>query len=128
MKKVAIILLISIYATSTFGISIKQFYCCGKLKSITVSIGTETTNKCKKGDDTGNCCKTKFRFYKVKDTHFATDLFNIPAKHYTQLPALTSSVAIQVTTFKKPVVTNSPHAPPLFNGVPLYISNCVYRI
>jgi hypothetical protein len=128
MKKFAIIFLISIYATSTFGLNVKQFYCCGKLKSITVSIGTETVNKCKRHDDTRNCCKTKFQFYKVKDTHFANDFLTLPAKYFDKLPVCSCSADIHFTPFKKPVILNSNHAPPLFNGVPVFISNCVYRI
>ena len=128
MKKVAIIFLVSIYAASTFGVSLKEFYCCGKLQSITFYLGDKTTNKCGKGDDKDNCCKTKFQFYKVKDTHFSKDLLNLPARLYTVLPTFNSSFESDIVCFKQRAITHSPHAPPLYNGIPLHIFNCVYRI
>ena len=48
MKKAAVILLISIYTLSTFGFCLKEFYCCGKLKSITVILHMKIKNAIRK--------------------------------------------------------------------------------
>ncbi len=124
MKKIAIILLINIYALSTFGFSLKQFYCCGKLKSVSVVLQETENAKWSKGD----CCKTKFQHYKVKDNHFATDFLNTSVNHFYDLFSFPAYIQIIHSSFQQAKIANSTHAPPLHKGVPAYISNCVYRI
>src|SRR5712671_2111887 len=88
MKKTALLLLICIYSLSTFGVSLKEFYCCGKLKSVALTLREYEKQKCKSDDNSG-CCKTKFQFYKINDKHFAADILSSPVKHFSYLPSFT---------------------------------------
>jgi len=127
MKKVALILLICIYSLGTMGFSLKQFYCCGKLKSITLSLAIDTKQKCSKGDAKG-CCDNKYLFFKVKDTHISADKISNPANHFTDLHIYTPTFCLTAFAVQRTSIANSTHAPPLIKVVPVYISNCVFRI
>src|SRR4051794_8835060 len=81
MKKIVLILLILIYSMSTFGVGLKEFYCCGKLKSISVTLIDSGKEKCNKGDDKGGCCQSKYQFLQVKDKHFASVHPSLPLKY-----------------------------------------------
>ena len=80
MKRISLIFLLLIYTLSSFGIGVRQFYCCGKLKSTKVTFIQTENKKCSKDDGTTDCCKTKFKSIKVKDSHFAADGINIAGK------------------------------------------------
>lgn len=129
MKKIALILLICIYTFSTFGIGVKQFYCCGKLKSTDITfVQQESKEKCGKGDAMGGCCKTKFKSLKVKDSHVAADAINTPVKHFTDLHLFMPSYKVMALANKPIDIANSSHAPPLHYDVAIYILHCTYRI
>lgn len=127
MKKIVLILLISIYSLSTFGVSLKEFYCCGKLKSVTVTLADDSKDKCGKGDNKDGCCKTKYQFFKVKDKHIATGELATLAKHFTVNVSFTPGYQSLLLP-RQVAVINGSHAPPLYTGVPIYISNCVFRV
>lgn len=128
MKKIALILLISVYTLSTFGIGVRQFYCCGKLKSTDITfVQQDVKEKCGKGSMSG-CCKTKFKSLKVKDSHVAADAINTPVKHFTDLHLYTPSFEIAALANEPMTVANTSHAPPLHHGVAVYILHCTYRI
>ncbi|MCS2159594.1 hypothetical protein MUU47_00185 [Scandinavium sp. H11S7] len=128
MKKISLILLITIYSLSTLGIGVKQFYCCGKLKSTDVSfVQKDTKDNCSKGS-MGGCCKTKFQSLKVKDSHVGADATATPVKHLTDLHLFTTAFEMPLLASKPLDIANATHAPPLHHGVPIYILNCVYRI
>jgi len=127
MKKIALILLICSYSLATMGFSLKEFYCCGKLKSVTVELTPNKKQTCNKGDGSG-CCDNKYQFYKVKDNHLSGKAVDIPLNYFTDVDLFTSEVqSISFVTNEIDVINGS-HAPPLYKGVPVYISNCVFRI
>ena len=128
MKKVSLILLISIYALSSFGIGIKQFYCCGKLKSTSISFIEDNKQKCGKGNEKSGCCKTKYQSFKVKDTHIAADANTNPVKYFSEAIVFNSSFEIMGGIQHQIVVNHPGHAPPLHYSLPLYIFYSVYRI
>jgi len=127
MKKVALILLICSYSLATMGFSLKEFYCCGKLKSVTVELTPNKKQTCNKGDGSG-CCDYKYKFYKVKDNHLSGKAIDISLKYFTDLDLFTSEVQSISFVTQEIDVINGSHAPPLYTGVPIYISNCVFRI
>ena len=129
MKKIALILLICVYAFSSFGVVIRQFYCCGKLKSTNITfVQQELKEKCGKGDAKDGCCQNKFKSLKVKDKHIAADGISNPVKYFTDLHLFTPSFE-EMTLANEPMdVANTSHAPPLHYGIPVYILHCVYRI
>ena len=94
MKNTALLLLISIYSLSTFGVNLKEFYCCGKLKSVTLTLHEFENRKCNKANDKSGCCKTKFQFYIVNDKHFAADILSTPVKHFTYLGSFAPDLQI----------------------------------
>ena len=128
MKKTARLFLICIYSLSTFGVSLKEFYCCGKLKSVSVILQDSENQKCGKAEDRSGCCKTKFQFYKVNDKHFAAAVLSSPLKHFSDLPLFTTYIQIIFPAVQQTEIANGNHAPPLYSGVPAYISNCVFLI
>lgn len=129
MKKFTVISLLCIYALATMGFSLKEFYCCGKLKSISLTIADDGKAKCKNGDsNTDGCCKNKFQYFKVKDNHVSAAKTILQGSFVsvldTQFPALQDvpfSCIKQNTSYQS-------NAPPLHNGVPVYLSNCVFLI
>lgn len=128
MKKIALILLICIYLLAAVGFTLNEFYCCGKFKSVSVTLLQNIKQKCSKGNEKSGCCDNKYHFYKVKDNHFAGDDVNIPLKHFTELSVFTPSFQLISFASHKVTFANTTHAPPLHNGVPDYIFNCVFRI
>lgn len=128
MKKIALILLICVYGLSSFGVGIRQFYCCGKLKSTTISLLQDGKGKCVKGDENSGCCKTKFKSLKVKDTHIAADDISNPVKHFTDLHLFTPSFEVMTLANDLIDIANPSHAPPAHHGIPVYILNCNFRI
>jgi hypothetical protein len=128
MKKIFIIFLLSIYAFATFGIVVKQFYCCGKLASTSISLVETGKGKCGMGDESSGCCKTTFKSLKVKDTHLQSDAVTLPAKWFSEVVILNKDVSV-LHLVQHPIGVNNPgHAPPQPEPVPLYITNCIYRI
>ena len=128
VKKITIILLLGIYSLSTLGLSLKSFYCCGNLKSVTVSITQDEQQKCANDDGMSNCCKTKYQFFKVKDNYVAGDVLSAPALHFCYLHLFTSFFQVITYPSQKNEVANLSNAPPLLHTVPDYIFNCVFRV
>jgi hypothetical protein len=128
VKKITVILLLCIYSFSTLGLSLKSFYCCGNLKSVTVSITQDEQKKCANGDDTSDCCKTKYQYFKVKDNHFAGDHLDCSLKHFVELNLFTSSFQVINYHSEQINIAHQSNAPPLIHAVPDYIFNCVFRI
>lgn len=129
MKKLAIISLLCIYALATMGFSLKEFYCCGKLKSISLTLADDGKAKCKNGDsNTDGCCKNKFQYFKVKDNHLASAHEATALNSFSELPTIVSSYHFISFPTQQVDVINGSHAPPLYTGVPIFISNCVFLI
>ena len=129
MKKVSAILLLTVYALTTLGIGIRQFYCCGKLKSTSLTLVQEFKEKCKNSDGMKGCCKTQFKSLKVKDSHINADGITVLVKHFTELHLATPLFEVKAPANEPVVVANASNAPPpKLHGVPIYILNCTYRI
>lgn len=129
MKKVLLSLLICLYGLSSFGISIREFYCCGKLKSVSFSFVQEAKEKGAKCEsDNGGCCKTQHKFFKVKDNHIASYYEVNAANHFVFLNCLTPEFKLPSYLSNQTTADNRSHAPPPNSGVPVYISNRVFRI
>ena len=124
MKKAGLILLLCIYALSIFGISLKKFYCCGRLISISVSIAQTVEQGKRTGD---GCCKTQYQSFKVKDNHIGSSQVSLPEISCTGI--LHSIPLSQVDLCSLEVNRiNKSHDPPGSEGNPPYILNRVFRI
>lgn len=128
MKKSAVIFLIGIYALASMGFALKEFYCCGELQSINLTLLPDTKKNCDKGEEDG-CCENKYKFYKVKDKHILSDKTNNSVNLFTDLHLLYFTIP-GITTFpaEKTVIAYSSHAPPADEGVSIFLLNCVFRI
>lgn len=128
MKKLFLISLICIYSLATMGFSLKQFYCCGKLSSISISLTQETKKTPGNGIHERSCCESKYQVFKVKDDHFSGGEINAPSKHFTDLQLFIPSFTGTYFTLQKTTTGYKGNAPPTRPGVPLYLYNCVFRI
>lgn len=131
MKKFALILLISIYSLATMGFSLKEFYCCGKLKSISLFFSRDANQECKKESGSlcgSGCCENKYQFFKVKDQHISGKKITSIVDYFTWLHLYPPSFSVPPLAVQTTTVANSNHAPPLFTGIPVYLYNCVFRI
>ncbi len=128
MKKFSLILLICIYSLSTVGFSFKEFYCCGKLKSIELTFAQASNSKCSKGEEKTGCCNNKYHLNKIKDNHFVSDDISVPVKYFTRLKLFIFSFSPAAFEMQQINIANRSNAPPLYNGVPVHISNCVFRV
>jgi hypothetical protein len=128
MKKVSLILLITIYSVATVGVCLKKFYCCGNLKSVSVVITDTEKEKCGMGDEKSGCCESRFQWLKVKDDHLAPSDIDLSFKHFTDLHIFTPLWQTAKYELNEEVIINGSHAPPLDAGIPIYISNRVFRI
>jgi hypothetical protein len=128
VKKLFVIFLTLVYSLSSMGIGLREFYCCGKLKSVHITLSQQETAKCGKGDENSGCCKVKHQFFKVKDKHLLSDYEFTASKHFSQL--ITPALPLEANSFYTPEFKTSHniHAPPLEKGIPIFILNCVYRI
>jgi len=128
MKKITAILLFTVYSLTTLGIGIRQFYCCGKLKSTNVTLVQESKEKCSNSDAMKGCCKTKFKSLKLTANHIFSNSAAVHfTKYFTELDIPATAPAIKVSTNEPLAVANTSHAPPGKN-IPLYIFHCTYRI
>jgi hypothetical protein len=128
MKKVALILLICIYSLATIGFSINQFYCCGKLESVSVTIAEKVQQKCVPGNEKQGCCKNKYQFLKLNDKHFSANEISNPVKYIVDLHSYSASFPSISITDQKNIIAKRSNAPPQYPGVPVYIYNCAFRI
>lgn len=110
------------------GVSLKSFYCCGKLKSVSVSLSQDLPNNRTKADNSNDCCKTKYQVVKVRDTHVVADHVNSPVKNFIALDVFPTSFQTIHVPFQKDLIEDKNNAPPLIHGVSGYIFNCVFRI
>jgi len=128
VKKITLILLISIYAISVSGYGIKGFYCCNSLTSVTISFSESAHSHPLKSSDKSDCCKTKYQYFKVKDNHFAADHIDAPAKLMAEHLVFAVTFQPLLAVSHKANISYTPNAPPLYNGVSLFVANCAYLI
>lgn len=128
MKKIALILLICMYTLSSFGVSVNQFYCCGKLKTTSLSFLHAVTEKCSNQKMMVGCCKTTFKSFQVKDSHVAALGINKMAKVFTDLHLYYSEINLTPLSSLSINTAYSGNAPPSRFNVPIYILYCAYLI
>jgi hypothetical protein len=129
MKKLSLILLILIYTSSTFGMVVKEFYCCGKLTSVSFSLENDSKlKKCNQVNMPG-CCKTKIFSSKVKDNHTPSFAVSLPVKYFTQILPRFSAFNVVSLANSEFDFSRGAHDPPLLHSsTPIYIFLRVIRI
>src|SRR6185437_2913621 len=107
--------------------SASSFYCCGVLKSTTLSIGEAHSTSAKANGKTDNCCKTTKRSFKVKDHYCGAGSSFVLAK---SLPVFAPFTSLQLSDepFAEAYTTFNSHGPPFRQHEPIYILNCTFRM
>jgi hypothetical protein len=126
LKKIILIFLVSVYAMSVLGYGVEGFYCCGQLKSVTLTF-QDYVNSFKK-HDAKKCCDTKVHFFKVKDNHIASDQINTPIKFFTDANLFAAYFNLAFHFQGKAVTAYHCNAPPSPGFVPIFVLNCNFRI
>jgi len=127
MKKIAAIILILVYGMSSLGMSVTADYCCGKLSKLGVSLKQNENPKQDNQLENKRCCGHKEVSFKVKTDHEITAKQNIVVSTQAVVQPVFFDVPSRLNFLNKAISQNS-NGPPLFNAVPVYISNCVFRI
>ena len=128
MKKIGLILLICMYTLSSFGVSVNRFYCCGKLKTTSISFIHAVIEKCSNEKLMAGCCKTTFKSLQVKDSHVAATGINKMAKAFTHVHLCYNDINSTPLTSSLINTAYSGNAPPLYHNLPIYILHCAYLI
>ncbi len=125
VKRITAILLLLIYTAAVAGVSVSGFYCCGKLRSTSVSPMAFAKSNAK--DD--GCCKHKQAVLKVNDTHESAGLAKLsPAKNLLLHPFYPVSANIPAYCHLVAATSKPINGPPPRLHTPLYIQYCNYRI
>jgi hypothetical protein len=128
MKKLLVILLLIMYGTSSFGMTVHFHFCCGKLKAVDLTPPKDNHCNSSKSYQIGEkpCCENKQVEIKVSgEQDFAKD-FYVPFS-----PVAIKPVQLDLF-FSDPLVGKrllpEVFAPPPKSSQPLYILNSVFRI
>jgi len=128
MRKTVVLFLTLLYTLSTSGVTISNFYCCGKLKETSLFSDLEGKRGCEKDGITDDCCKTKIHFVKVSDQHSLASRIKVNHEdQVTLLPFLPAST-IYVHNIAVPCSSVLTKAPPLARKQPVYLDHCTFRI
>ena len=126
MKRTALIILTAIYIISCLGMSVNRFYCCGKLASVSYSLGaTENSGKSARQD---KCCDHQKQSFKVKDSHFSVVNLSLSHPFPAIIPSLFSIAEEPVVSILAAKIVYKGNAPPGHSAIPVYTLNCAYRI
>ena len=112
-----------VYLVSCLGMVINRFYCCGKLASVSLAIGTPA----KTNPDKYKCCKTEELGFKIKDNHVASGVLHMQPIAAFDLPLQTYYFAGHQDVETGALQFHSGNSPPGPN-VAIYTFNCTYRI
>ncbi len=121
MKKAAILFLLFIYAFTSTGFAVKGDYCCNNLKSVKLVLADGAKDK-------EGCCKVKYESFKVRDAHSAADVLLLPELSCNYIHTLNNFFQSNAISQQNDNRFINIHAPPLIGSVPVYISNCIFRI
>lgn len=114
------------YGLSSSGMSVKLYYCCGKLERITFSSRFEPNCTGNDKSSVKKCCDKKEVDLKVKaDQESATKQVSILGLHVIPTNYQVRPQAFHVNDFRLNPFGNGP---PASSTLPLFIKNSVFRI
>lgn len=126
-KRLAILLFITLYFTSTSSFALNLHYCGQKLAKIQLNTAEPKSCCTQSAGDTDHCCKNQKLEVEASDQHQAmapTKIPGIPCLAIFILPTVLQTNWVNTCRLAK-----SPHfvkPPPL--SVPIGLKNCVFRI
>ncbi len=90
MKRIFLLALTTVYLLSCIGIAVNSFYCCGKLRAVSLSAKTTVFDDCRMPVKKSGCCRTSSHTFQVKDHHLSSSsLFTLAAPLVSILPDFT---------------------------------------
>jgi hypothetical protein len=128
MKKLFLGILSFIYITLASGVAVNMHYCMGKLNDVEY-VYNSNTDKCGKCgmDNKNGCCHTDFKIVKLADDQqlakAAIDIAQAPAILPPVFVDLSQSIQGSNRFLALPY-----YSPPDCRDLPVYLSNCVFRI
>lgn len=129
MKRVAVIFLALLYITSTSGVALSNFYCCGKWKETFLFSHHDYGKDCKQNKKVPGCCDTKTILVKVNDSHSGSQQVKVNDNNFSKQMFTVAHTIIQ------PFLSSDDshsfafvHVPPLISKQPVYLSVCNFRI
>ncbi len=128
MKKTAAILLTLLYLLPAIGFSIDAHWCGNKIQAIKVNAVTKKECSCGKKMPKG-CCKNVHSHIQLTDNHNGSSTVvsynNDLVKLLADLPVHTAGLFVsRLSAFN----FTDDHAPPGGNKLPVYLTNCTFRI
>ncbi len=133
VKKLFVFILAFTYLAEASGMSLYKHFCMNRLVSWGLTKGGKNCPSCgMEKDHPGKseckgCCKDEHKIIKLTGDHKAEFSIWSIALFGEAIPSF-SLVESSVSTFGIKSTWNSIHAPPLYNGVPVYLFNCVFLI
>lgn len=130
MKKVFALILMLIYGVTSFGMTLHIHYCCGKPDKISLSSKISKTCKFETPGhntvDSKSCCDNKTYEFKIKADQ-ETISQQIPSFELQPVNTF-SGYSSRLLYLQKVPVNFLSAGPPFLSFIPLFITNCVYRI
>lgn len=130
MKKIAVILLLVIYSSSTVRATVHLHYCMNELVgwSLVHSDKDKKCGKCGMKEKKGGCCKDEHKQIKITADHQQKN-FSVDFSNTFFLGAVPSFFNIPVVLISSIIeIYPTCHAPPDIVNTRLYILHCVYLI
>jgi hypothetical protein len=126
VKRILVIAILICYSIASFGVSVNYFYCCGKLKSVSL-VDKSAEQNCK-GKKKKSCCKNKTVRIQLKadqKQNTQTNYEIVAPFAVAILPEYGFAISNPVVTYQQPSLYKRP--PP--NIIPSRnILFCVFRI
>lgn len=128
MKKLLVLVLLTLYMGSSTGATFSMHYCKGRL--VAVEMAEVIAGHCPKcgGEEKTDCCKSEHRTVKLEKDQKPVENAHklLPAA----TPALPVSFMMPVQAYPVPAVAGRPvcHAPPDAHKVHPVILHCTFRI
>lgn len=129
MKKLLVLIVLSLYITSSIGVCISLHFCGGKRTSTTVLSNTSPKCPCGSEKMKSNCCKDKRVTFTIDDYQKNESSIIINFKPLLSLVAFTFPTADENYELQdKKVISFKQYPPPDNYQNPLYILNQVFLI
>ncbi|MBS1759842.1 MAG: hypothetical protein JST23_06925 [Bacteroidetes bacterium] len=127
MKKLLVILLLISYSVASYGVTLNYFYCCGKLKTVSINEIKKEDNNCP-GKKNKKCCKYKKVQIKLKADQKQTPKVDFTIHAPSIVAPIPQNTLIAYTLIEHPIsIIQLQKPPPLYpEGSNIYY--CVFKI
>ena len=122
-------MLIAFYILIISGISVNLHFCCGNLKTISLSSSSNESSCCKSKKSTKGCCQDTTTVIKVKEKHFRGDKIKVRLAQFDTIDLVSNQYfrsALNLINLDEFVV-NFDSPPPNYK-IPIYLKNRVLII